>query len=143
MNDTVMVRCPGCGAKNKVLAGKIESGPRCGRCGTGLSIPRRAIEIAETDFEREVLQETIPTAVDFWAPWCGPCKKMAPVLESVASGYPGRVKVVKVNSDRNQALAARYGIQGIPTLILFRDGREVDRLVGAASRDQIVRFLGF
>jgi thioredoxin 2 len=142
MDDTVLAQCRSCGARNKVLAEKIASGPRCGRCGEKLSIPTGAIEVSEQNFRQEVLEETIPMAVDFWAPWCGPCRMMAPVLEGVARDNPGRVKVVKVNADQNQALASRYGIQGIPTLILFRNGKETDRLVGAARREQIIRFLG-
>jgi thioredoxin len=97
--------------------------------------------VSEGEFLEEVLRETIPTAVDFWAPWCGPCKMVSPILEDIADKHPGKIKVVKVNSDENPGLSQRFGIQGIPTIILFRDGKEVDRLVGAAPRDNIVRFL--
>lgn len=141
MNDTVFVRCRVCGAKNKVLSEKLAAGPRCGKCREKLSIPGQVIETGEAGFDEEVLRETIPTAVDFWAPWCGPCRMMAPVLDKIARENPGRVKVVKVNADQNQALAARYRIQGIPTLILFRGGKEVNRLVGAAPGDEVRRFL--
>jgi thioredoxin 2 len=138
----VIIRCRSCGSKNRVISDRIEAGPKCGKCGSSLDIPRKAIEISDAQFQREVLEETIPTAVDFWAPWCGPCRMMGPVLEEVAARNPGRIKVVKVNSDQNQSLSARFGIQGIPTLILFKGGREVDRLVGAAPRERIVQFLG-
>lgn len=136
-----IVRCRNCGARNRILPEKIGSHPKCGKCRTELQIPRSTVPVSGNEFQREVLEETIPTAVDFWAPWCGPCRIMEPVLEDVARSYPGRVKIVKMNSDENPAIAARYGIQGIPTLILFRDGREVDRLVGAAPREHILRFL--
>jgi thioredoxin 2 len=119
----------------------LASLPSCGRCKSRLSVPDRAVNVSEGEFLEEVIRETIPTAVDFWAPWCGPCKMVSPILEDIADKHPGKIKVVKVNSDENPGLSQRFGIQGIPTIILFRDGKEVDRLVGAAPRDNIVRFL--
>ena len=141
MNHDAIVRCRSCGAKNRVKLDLLASLPSCGRCKLRLSVPDRAVNVSEGEFLEEVLRETIPTAVDFWAPWCGPCKMVSPVLEDIADKHPGKIKVVKVNSDENPGLSQRFGIQGIPTIILFRDGKEVDRLVGAAPRDDIVRFL--
>jgi len=141
MNHDAIVRCRSCGAKNRVKLDLLASLPSCGRCKSRLSVPDRAVNVSEGEFLEEVLRETIPTAVDFWAPWCGPCKMVSPVLEDIADKHPGKIKVVKVNSDENPGLSQRFGIQGIPTIILFRDGKEVDRLVGAAPRDDIVRFL--
>lgn len=141
MNHDAIVRCRSCGAKNRVKLDLLASFPSCGRCKSRLSVPDRALNVSEGEFLEEVLRETIPTAVDFWAPWCGPCKMVSPVLEDIADKHPGKIKVVKVNSDENPGLSQRFGIQGIPTIILFRDGKEVDRLVGAAPRDNIVRFL--
>ena len=141
MNHDAIVRCRSCGAKNRVKLDLLASLPSCGRCKLRLSVPDRAVNVSEGEFLEEVLRETIPTAVDFWAPWCGPCKMVSPVLEDIADKHPGKIKVVKVNSDENPGLSQRFGIQGIPTIILFRDGKEVDRLVGAAPRDNIVRFL--
>jgi thioredoxin 2 len=141
MNHDAIVRCRSCGAKNRVKLDLLASLPSCGRCKSRLSVPDRALNVSEGEFLEEVLRETIPTAVDFWAPWCGPCKMVSPVLEDIADKHPGKIKVVKVNSDENPGLSQRFGIQGIPTIILFRDGKEVDRLVGAAPRDNIVRFL--
>ena len=140
--DYAVVRCRKCGAKNKVNLSMINSGPKCGKCGEKLFIPDSAMEINEAQFEEEVLKETIPTVVDFWAPWCGPCRMVSPILEEIAKGYPGRIKVVKINTDENPTIASQFGIQGIPTIILFRNGHEIDRLVGAIPRDHIERFLG-
>jgi len=99
------------------------------------------LELDEGSFEREVLQAAQPVLVDFWAPWCGPCRSMAPIIEELAREFNGRAKVVKVNVDRNQALAARYGVTSIPTLMFFRQGRVVDRDVGYTPKGTLVQKL--
>ena len=96
------------------------------------------IEINETNFESEVLQSTQPVLVDFWVEWCGPCKMLAPVLEEIANEQAGRIKIAKVNVDENPALAGRFGIQSIPTLLYFTDGRLHHQTVGAVSKKRIV-----
>jgi thioredoxin 1 len=88
-------------------------------------------------FEPEILKSDIPTMVDFWAPWCGPCHVIAPVVEELAKEYAGKVKVAKMNVDENPATPSRYGIRGIPTLILFKDGQVFDQIVGAVSRSRV------
>jgi len=141
MNNLAILRCRNCETKNRVKLEKISSLPLCGKCGNKLKIPEGTISIEGSEFSREVLAETIPTALDFWAPWCGPCRMMGPILDDIARSYPGRIKVVKINSDENPNLSMKFGIQGIPTLILFRDGKEVNRMVGAAPREHILQFL--
>ena len=94
----------------------------------------KPMELSDDKFEQEVLQSDKPVLVDFWAPWCGPCRMVGPVIEELAGDYEGQLKVVKVNTDDNQQVAASLGIQGIPTLIFFRDGSEVDRVVGALPK---------
>ncbi len=96
-----------------------------------------AMEITDAQFSQEVLNSEIPVLVDFWAPWCGPCRMVAPILEEIAKEYEGRLKVVKVNVDENQIVASSYGIMSIPTLILFRAGTPVGKLVGALPKDAI------
>lgn len=98
-------------------------------------------EMTTTNFDSEVLQATTPVLVDFWAPWCGPCRAVAPILEAVSQEMEGKVKIVKVNVDDNQQLAVRFGVQAIPTLIIFKGGEPVDRMVGMTSRDDINRRL--
>lgn len=94
----------------------------------------KPMEVSDAQFDQEILKSDQPVLVDFWAPWCGPCRMVGPIVEELAGEYEGRLKVAKVNTDLNQSHAARLGIQGIPTLIFFRDGREVDRVVGALPK---------
>jgi thioredoxin 1 len=96
------------------------------------------IEVTDQEFESEVLKSGLPTLVDFWAAWCGPCKMIAPVVEEIAGEFDGRLKVVKMNVDDNPATPSSLGVMGIPTLILFANGEEVQRLVGFRSKEALV-----
>ena len=96
------------------------------------------VHVTDETFEEEVLKSNIPVLTDFWASWCGPCLMIAPELEKIAEEYEGRLKVAKLDVDRNQAVAARYGIQSIPTLILFKNGQVVERLVGYMRKEKLM-----
>ena len=95
------------------------------------------IEITDASFKSEVTDSPIPVLVDFWAPWCGPCKMIAPVLEEIAKAYDGKAKIVKINIDDNQNTPAQFGVRSIPTLILFKNGNEVEKVIGAQSKDKL------
>ncbi|ETX09530.1 thioredoxin [Marinomonas ushuaiensis DSM 15871] len=99
------------------------------------------IQITDAQFAEEVLNSDIPVIVDFWAPWCGPCKMIAPILEDVAAEYAGKVKVVKLNVDENQETAPKYNVRGIPTLLVVKGGEVVATKVGAVSKSQLIEFV--
>ena len=135
--DTLHVACPGCGATNRLPAGRIDEAPTCGRCGKPL-LQGQPLELTDGNFDAVVGATRLPVLVDFWAPWCGPCRTMAPAFEQAGRQLAGRALLVKVNSDDNPALSQRYGIRSIPTLVRLDGGRESERQSGAVPAGAIV-----
>lgn len=141
---SMIVRCSRCGTKNRVPRSRIGEGPVCGRCKSPLSIGSaadRPVDITDQTFHAEVLSAPMPVLVDCWAPWCGPCRMVGPVLEQLAREYAGRIKIAKLNVDENPQTASRYAIRSIPTMLLFDRGAIVDTMVGALPRSEIERRL--
>jgi thioredoxin 2 len=130
--DAIHVVCPHCDALNRLPEDKTGAGARCGKCHRPL-FEGHPVPLDETRFESHIVRNDIPVLVDFWAEWCGPCKMMAPVFQQAATELEPRVRLAKVDTDRAQAVALQYGIRSIPTLILFKDGREIARTAGAMN----------
>ena len=135
MGESIQIRCGACGALNRIPPDKSHLPARCGRCRAPLPAePTAPIVVTDTSFEEDVLGAPMPVLVDCWAPWCGPCRTLAPVIDALARSYAGRVRVAKLNVDDNPAVAGRYAVQSIPTLLLFENGHLRDRLVGLQPR---------
>lgn len=132
--------CPQCGATNRVPEERLDHHPVCGRCGTEL-MEARPLALTDAVFEKFVGGTELPVLVDFWAEWCGPCKMIAPVLDEVGKEYAGRLTVAKLNVDENPKTPPRYGIRGIPTLMLFKGGNVEATKVGALSKSQLAAWL--
>ena len=145
MADTLMISCPSCGATNRVPQQKLEHGrrPMCGRCKAPLpaSVTHEPVTVTDATFSAEVEQSPLPVLVDLWAPWCGPCHQLAPVVDELARELAGRVRVAKLNIDENPRTAARFNVRSIPTLLALKGGREVDRIVGVQPKTEIARRL--
>jgi thioredoxin 2 len=133
---TAVVSCPHCGRRNRIAPG-AEGIPRCGNCHHALPW---MVAATSATFDEEI-RTSLPVLVDFWAPWCGPCRMVSPAVERLAAELAGRLKVVKLNTDEAPDVAGRYDVQGIPLLVLLRDGAEVDRRVGAHPEDALRAWL--
>lgn len=125
--------CPSCGKLNRIDLNRASLIPKCGSCGAAIPVGK-SVPIDDRTMEKVVTGTEVPVLVDFYADWCGPCKVMAPQIEEVARAHSGRAVVAKLDTDRSPQMAARFGIRGIPTLIVFRNGKEVAREVGAVPR---------
>jgi thioredoxin 2 len=140
MADVMTIRCVSCGASNRVPREKIEQGlrPKCGRCKHPLPESGASpLVVSDATFAAEVERSPLPVLVDAWAAWCGPCRMIAPAIDELAAELAGKVRVAKLNVDENPATASRFDIRSIPTLLVIAGGREVDRIVGALSKQAI------
>jgi thioredoxin 2 len=138
--DQPLLACPQCLTVNRVPSERLGEDPKCGKCGARI-LDGKPVALAELTFERFVGHSDLPVVVDFWAAWCGPCKAMAPAFERAAGELKSRVRFAKLDTEQAQGIAARYGIRSIPTMILFRNGREAARTAGAMDAGRIRSWL--
>jgi thioredoxin 2 len=136
MSDVKHIVCPSCSAVNRIPTQKIGKSPACGKCHKAL-FDGHPVTLTAGNFQKNVSRNDIPVVVDFWAPWCGPCKMMAPAFEQVAAELSPDVRLAKLNTEDEQAIGANLNIRSIPTMVIFKNGREVARQAGAMSAADI------
>lgn len=140
--ENFILTCSKCNAKNRVPKEKIKDKPVCGKCKAPISIENaydHPVNITDQTFQKEVLQFPGAVLVDCWAPWCGPCRAIAPLLDQISKEYAGRIKITKLNVDENQITASTYAVQSIPTMLFFKNGKKVDSAIGAIPKMEIVK----
>ena len=137
----ITVRCQFCDTWNRVLADRASDRPKCGKCGKPMLIDR-PIALNDDTFARTIAESDVPVVVDFYADWCGPCKMMAPDVDKLAANRTGRALVAKLNTDLAQATSQKFQVRGIPTTIVFRDGKESGRVTGAVPYVELDKLLG-
>lgn len=135
------ISCPHCSKLNSVNLNRAADGPKCGSCGKAIPLDR-PLKATQADFDRTIGSAPVPILVDFYADWCGPCHMIAPYLDAIAGARVGKALVLKVDTEADPQLAARFGIRGLPTVVAFRDGKETGRQVGAAAKEAFERLLG-
>lgn len=142
--DDLIIRCLKCGTKNRMPEERLNQKPLCGKCHEPLVIPQQQTKpfaVTDATFLREVLSADLSVLVDCWAPWCAPCRSLANTIDELTQDYAGAIKIAKLNVDENPVTASQYGIRSIPTMLFFREGKIVERLVGALPKEEIEKHI--
>ncbi len=138
--DSLHIVCPHCETVNRIQAARIDDHPSCGKCKRKL-FTASPVVLTESNFDKQITRNDIPVVVDFWAPWCGPCRMMASAYEQAAAEFEPRVRLAKLNTEEAQSVSARFNIQSIPTLAIFKHGQEIARQAGAMHQAQLMQWI--